>query len=135
MKKIFVDTSHLVAVINKRDQLHEKALETEREFASVLKVTSEFVLIETLNYFSKFHQVLKTYACDSIERFLNNPAYQIVLCSSDRFQQGYELYSNRLDKGFSLTDCTSMTIMREQGISEVLTSDGHFEQEGFQIFL
>jgi len=32
----------------------------------------------------------------------------------------------------SLTDCISMEVMRREGISDVLTNDRHFEQEGFR---
>jgi len=42
------------------------------------------------------------------------------------------LYRNRPDKSYSLTDCISMQIMRRQRLTEVLTSDRHFEQEGFR---
>jgi len=41
------------------------------------------------------------------------------------------LYEARPDKGYSLTDCISMQTMRREGITEVLTDDRHFEQEGF----
>ena len=42
------------------------------------------------------------------------------------------LYEARPDKGYSLTDCISMQTMRKEGISEALTDDRHFEQEGFR---
>ncbi len=45
------------------------------------------------------------------------------------------LYESRLDKGYSLTDCISMTVMRERNISDVLTHDNHFRQEGFKILI
>jgi predicted nucleic acid-binding protein len=48
------------------------------------------------------------------------------------FQAGLELYAARPDKGYSLTDCISMQIMRREGITDVLTDDRHFEQEGFR---
>jgi predicted nucleic acid-binding protein len=38
----------------------------------------------------------------------------------------------RPDKGYSLTDCISMGTMRREAITEVLTNDRHFEQEGFR---
>jgi len=41
------------------------------------------------------------------------------------------LYPARPDKGYSLTDCISMEAMRRHGLSEVLTTDVHFPQEGF----
>jgi predicted nucleic acid-binding protein len=45
---------------------------------------------------------------------------------------GLELYRARPDKAYSLTDCMSMLIMRREGITEILTHDRHFEQEGFR---
>jgi uncharacterized protein len=43
------------------------------------------------------------------------------------------LYEARPDKGYSLTDCRSMVALRALGISEALTNDHHFTQEGFAI--
>jgi predicted nucleic acid-binding protein len=48
------------------------------------------------------------------------------------FQAGFDLYAARPDKGYSLTDCVSMNTMRREGLTEVLTNDRHFEQEGFK---
>jgi predicted nucleic acid-binding protein len=45
---------------------------------------------------------------------------------------GFELYVARPDKGYSLTDCISMQTMRRDGLTDVLTNDRHFEQEGFR---
>lgn len=38
-----------------------------------------------------------------------------------------------LDKGYSLTDCSSMCVMKTLGITDVLTHDKHFAQEGFHL--
>lgn len=45
--------------------------------------------------------------------------------------RGFALYRDRGHKGYSLTDCVSMTAMIDRKISEVLTHDHHFTQEGF----
>ena len=45
--------------------------------------------------------------------------------------EGLALYKARPDKGYSLTDCISMQTMRREGLTDVLTNDRHFEQEGF----
>jgi predicted nucleic acid-binding protein len=47
------------------------------------------------------------------------------------FLSGLALYEARPDKEYSLTDCISMNAMRAAGITEVLTDDDHFTQEGF----
>ncbi|HMG73540.1 MAG TPA: hypothetical protein VK582_08565 [Pyrinomonadaceae bacterium] len=41
----------------------------------------------------------------------------------------------RPDKGYSLTDCISMNVMRERGLTDVLTNDPHFRQEGYRPLL
>ncbi len=51
------------------------------------------------------------------------------------FLEALELYESRLDKGYSLTDCISMNVCHKLGITQVLTHDHHFEQEGFSILL
>lgn len=135
MRQVFVDTSDLVAVFHKRDQLHERALIVEKELKDCRKVTTELVLIEVLNYFCDFRADIKEYVTDSIRRYLTDNRLIVVLCSSEQFRQGLELYSSRLDKGYSLTDCVSMNIMRDREIEEILTNDDHFEQEGFRILL
>ena len=61
--------------------------------------------------------------------------FEVIEQTRDVFLKGLELYSSRLDKGYSLTDCISMNICREFEVYEILTHDHHFEQEGFQILL
>ena len=48
------------------------------------------------------------------------------------FLSGVDLYEPRPDKGYSLVDCISMQTMRREGLTEALTNDRHFEQEGFR---
>jgi predicted nucleic acid-binding protein len=135
MKEIFVDTSDFVAVFNKRDQLHEKALEIENELGKIQKVTTELVLIEVLNYFCEFRLDIKDYVIKSTNYFISTKKIEIIPCSSEQFIEGFYFYKSRLDKGYSLTDCVSMNIMRERNIRKILTNDDHFEQEGFRILL
>jgi hypothetical protein len=45
------------------------------------------------------------------------------------------LYLQRRDKDWSLTDCISFAAMQEEGLTEALTGDHHFEQAGFTVLL
>lgn len=56
-----------------------------------------------------------------------------MISISQNILNGLELYGQRLDKGYSLTDCISMVIMKQMGIEQILTRDHHFIQEGFTI--
>jgi uncharacterized protein len=59
-------------------------------------------------------------------------AVRVVPQSHESFLKGLALYEARPDKRYSLTDCISMQTMRYEGLTEALTNDRHFEQEGFR---
>lgn len=59
-------------------------------------------------------------------------AFRVIPQSRSSFSNGLDLYTRRLDKRYSLTDCISMETMRQEDITDVLTNDRHFEQEGFR---
>jgi uncharacterized protein len=44
------------------------------------------------------------------------------------------IYKARPDKGWSLTDCISFTVMSERG-TDALIADRHFEQAGFRLLM
>jgi hypothetical protein len=46
-----------------------------------------------------------------------------------------QLYGARPDKDWSLTDCISIEVMAERGITDALTGDHHFLQAGFRALL
>jgi predicted nucleic acid-binding protein len=50
-------------------------------------------------------------------------------------RRALEVLLARLDKTYSLCDAVSFVLMRERGIMEALTTDRHFEQEGFRRLL
>lgn len=135
MKAIFVDTSHLIACFHPRDFLHQKAVSIENDLRDYPLITSDFVLTELLNYFSKFPANYKQRIVSSVDTIISSQRYTLVECSQSSFLRGKDFYKKRLDHGYSLTDCTSMNIMDERKITDVLTSDGHFEREGFKILL
>ena len=57
------------------------------------------------------------------------------MASPRLFAAGLDLYRNRPDKAWSLTDCISFVVMRERSITEALAYDRHFEQAGFRALL
>lgn len=135
MKKIFADTFYWVALINLKDQWRERALEASRDLLGVSIVTTDEVLTETLNYFAESGEFLRTKAVEDVRAILLNQNVEIISCEHERVLEAIDLYESRTDKGYILTDCISMIVMRKFGISEVLTHDPHFTQEGFQILL
>ena len=66
-------------------------------------------------------------------RVLTDPSITVFPQTHASFLEGLDLYESRPDKEYSLTDCISMQTMRRAGLTEVLTNDRHFTQEGFHI--
>ena len=60
---------------------------------------------------------------------------RVIAPDSNIFAQGIELYRNRPDKSWSLTDCISFVVMDREGVKDALTLDHHFEQAGFNAIL
>jgi uncharacterized protein len=50
-------------------------------------------------------------------------------------REGLALLKTRLDKSYSLCDAVSFVLMRRNGLLKALTTDRHFEQEGFRRLL
>lgn len=135
MRKVFVDTLYLVALISKNDQWRSKAVEAKAQVTDAMFVTTEIVLIEVLNFLSEYGETLRNQVSLFVRDVLEDVDFDVVSYGETTLLNGLELYESRLDKGYSLTDCISMNVCRELGIKEILTHDRHFEQEGFRILL
>jgi uncharacterized protein len=59
----------------------------------------------------------------------------IVPQTTELFSNALQQYRAMADKNWSLTDCASFFIMKEQGLKAALTHDRHFAQAGFQTLL
>lgn len=135
MRTIFADTFYWIALIDPHDQWHARAVAVSRTLGQHRLVTSDDVLVEVLNFFAGYGARLRANAAQAVQSALANPGVETVVVTQQDFLAGLNLYENRLDKGYSLTDCTSMNAMRARGITEILTHDRHFAQEGFIILL
>ncbi|MGI0480404.1 type II toxin-antitoxin system VapC family toxin [Geminocystis sp. CENA526] len=133
MKKIFADTFYWVALINPEDDYHQEVLKLSYSLSEIIFVTTEEVLIEVLAFYSKSGYHLKQKTTTFINSILENSQIEVIKQTHESFTLGFKLYQQRLDKGYSLTDCISMNTMKQLKINEVLTHDVHFTQEGFII--
>jgi uncharacterized protein len=132
MTVLFADTSFYVAILSPFDALHAKAKALAAAYEGSV-VTTEFVLIEVGNFFCRGNgRVLFRTMVDSLR---SAEGIEIVPASRDLFENGLGLFSSRVDKEWSVTDCTSFVVMRERAITEALTADHHFEQAGFHALL
>jgi predicted nucleic acid-binding protein len=114
-------------------QGHEEARAAEETVVDRSLVTSESVLVEFLHFFGSFRSSIRTEAANIAGELYEDASIEVVTMSPRLFRRGLRLFERRPDKAYSMVDCMSMIIMRERDITDVLTNDDHFAQEGFTL--
>jgi predicted nucleic acid-binding protein len=127
-----IDTGYLIALLNRRDQFHPRALAWSATIAERLVVT-EYLIVETVNSFSKPINRPKVHAM--VSRLRDEAKFEMVPASSELFEAGLRLHANRADKEWSMTDCISFIVMKRRGLTRALAYGLHFEQAGFEALL
>ncbi len=132
MSAVFADTFYFLGLANPRDKAHAKCLAFSQSSDRPL-ITTSWVLMEVGDALSRgadrdvFLLLLEEVAADA--------STTVIVASQELFDRAVALFAARRDKEWSLTDCTSMVVMQEQGVTEALTSDHHFRQAGFRALL
>jgi predicted nucleic acid-binding protein len=126
---VFADTFALLAWLNPRDHAHALVSGYFSHFSGRL-ITTEWVLVELADALAS--PEARSTAVAFLRAVRADPLFDVVDYAPRVYQAGFELFSNRSDKGWSLTDCISFGVMAERGLTEALTADHHFEQAGFR---
>ena len=132
MKKTFVDTAFILAVVSEKDELHQKSRELVKIYGTLPWMTTDLVLYEVANPLARN---AKPQAQKIISEFLEADGIEIVYASPALFRKGFALYCKYADKTWGLVDCVSFVVMRENGITDALTNDTHFQQAGFNALM
>jgi len=131
-RKVFVDTSAWIALINSSDALaaQAKQIMVRLNQQQIILVTTEFVLLEVADALCKTNLRQKTYAyINGIKQVPD--IIQVIPLEQSLLERGWAIYYQYSDKDWGLTDCISFVVMKQEGITEAFTSDKHFEQAGF----
>jgi uncharacterized protein len=131
MSKVFADTFYFLALLNKHDEAHEKALEYSTLMDKL--ITTEWVLTELADGLASSRH--RNMFSKTREELLADEDVQVVSLDMELQEKGIRLYADRPDKEWSLTDCISFLVMDREEITEALTGDHHFEQAGFVALL
>ncbi len=129
MRIVFADTFYFIALLNPADATHAKAVEFTAGNA-VQMLTTAWVLTELADGLAKSPRGRMEFLATLADLQTDQDA-TIVPCDHTLMAEGVHLYGQRLDKGWSLTDCISFVVMKKAGVTEALTGDHHFEQAGF----
>jgi predicted nucleic acid-binding protein len=133
--RCFVDTVCWIALLNQDDQLHESA---DHEYKLLMSagyyfVTTTAILNEIANALS--YPRFRLAVVEFYQRLQMSARVEIIFVDPRLWSRGWQLYEQRADKAWSLTDCISIVVMQEQDLNDVLTNDKHFQQAGFRALL
>lgn len=131
MKTVFADTFFYLALLDERDPAHERAVAQSKTNQTIL--TTEFILLELGNACARAEDHADFLAL--LAGIRASPRMRVVPLESRLLQRGLDLFAERRDKNWSLTDCISFVVMEDEGMTEALTGDNHFVQAGFKALL
>jgi predicted nucleic acid-binding protein len=134
MKRVFADSHYWIALVKPHDQWAEKAKAAKRHLGEALIITTDEVLTEFLAAL-RSGEHMRQQAAKMVRSIMENPNVKVIPQTRDSFLKGLSFYESRNDKQYSLIDCISMNVMKNQSLIEVLTNDRHFEQEGYTVLI
>ena len=135
MTELFADTFYWLAVSSPTDQWNAVVRKVVEPLPNLSIVTTDDILSEFLAGIAGRGTYQRGLAVRMVRSILADDDVTVLPQTHQTFLDGLGLYERRADKGYSLTDCISMNACRQEGITEVLTNDHHFTQEGFEILI
>jgi len=99
-----------------------------------MRVTHSYVLAEFVAL-AHARRLPRMAALTFVSDLVENPDIDTVWVDEALHREAMALLMARPDKTYSLCDAVSFVLMRQQHVTEALTTDRHFEQEGLQRLL
>jgi predicted nucleic acid-binding protein len=126
---VLLDTSGLLCYIHQNEPQHQEAVQflssTNKKFLTHSYVLAELIALALIRRFPR--PAVLAFVMD----LLDNPDIEVVWVDEQLHREAMKLLMEQQDKTYSLCDAVSFVLMRQRGMTEALTTDRHFEQEGF----
>ena len=132
---IYIDTSGFYALLVQRDSMHQRAstIMAQAARARTRFVTTDYVLDESVTLLkARGHRQLIALLFETLGA---SSVIRVEWTTAERFHETRAFCLHHSDKDWSFTDCLSFLVMRNLGLHQALTSDGHFRQAGFRVLL
>jgi predicted nucleic acid-binding protein len=112
----FLDTAYVYALVNTRDEWHQAALSWQEKLEQEQRglITTELILVEIADGLASIR--FRSQAAEVIAALQSSPLVEVVAISSKLLTLALNLYRQRDDKEWGLTDCFSFVVMRERGL-------------------
>ncbi|MCS6829663.1 MAG: PIN domain-containing protein [Armatimonadota bacterium] len=134
-RRIFVDTSAWIALVDESDRHHQKAksyYEQHIKQRGVELITSDYVIDETLTVIR--YRMGLTYArrfWHSIEQAPDQNILKMFRIEETTWSAALAMFFQYDDQDFSFTDCTSFALLCQEPVDAVFSFDKDFVVAGF----
>jgi predicted nucleic acid-binding protein len=129
---MLLDTAGLLCLLHQPEPFHQEARRAYQ--AAHVRLTHAYILAEFVAL-AQARRFPRLTALTFLTDLVANPDIETVWVDEALHQKAMLLLQARPDKTYSLCDAVSFVLMRERKIGEALTTDHHFEQEGFRKLL
>lgn len=128
----FADTVFWIGLVILADQYHSSAQAWSQRITGRI-VTTRAVLLEVANALAR--PAWRASGIALLKHLSTRVDVEIVPVDAHLWSRGWNLYCDRADKSWSLTDCISFKVMEDQKLVDALTADEHFRQAGFRALM
>lgn len=139
MTAIFIDTWGWISLFNRKERHYQQVSQFYQDIrqAAIDIVTTDYILDEV--YTMLFKRVAFEMAQAALEKLslaIEDEYVVLEWITPKRFEGARQLRLKFQDKpNISFTDITSMVVMQECGITEIVTGDSHFTHVGMGFVL
>lgn len=125
---MLLDTSGLLCYHHRDERQHANAVTFFR--TAPVRLTHNYVLAEFVPL-CQVRGLNRTDTLAFVTDLLDNPLVEVLWVDETLHRAALTLLQARLDKTYSLCDAVSFVLMQHRGLTAALTTDHHFEHEGF----
>jgi predicted nucleic acid-binding protein len=126
--KIFLDTSGLLAYLDPREPSNPKAV--SEFFTATYRLTHNLIATELVSL-AHSRNFDRNETLEFVAELGRSEDVHFFWVDAKTHDEGLALLTSRPDKDYSLCDAVSFVLMRKYNLTDALTTDKHFEQEGF----
>lgn len=134
---LFMDTSGWLAIMGKYMPFHQAASQIYRKAVGQKRglVTTNYVMAELVALAEVRLRMGRKHLLAAIDTLMGSPNLTIVLIDQALHLAAWQMLKQYDDKEWSWVDAASFIVMRQHGLTDVLTNDHHFTQAGFNRLL
>jgi len=128
VKTVLVDSSFLLAMVDRDDKHHTEVIDFLRGLGKVTLLVTSHIFDEAMTLIKA--RLGSEVAIRTGQQLRLSTLFRLTHVTEGDDGSAWEIFSQYTDKDWSYTDCSCLAMMRKLGITEVLSFDHHFDQMG-----